>query len=104
MSSSVEVARQEWVDSHRRLEAESGDRARYRRLLAQLEIVTAELRRRVGQTFTLAQLAAEYAAADEWAREALLDGDPGPGASACAALVQGAAFHLYARGAVDYSP
>ena len=104
MSSSVEVARQEWEDSHRRLEAESGERARYRRLLAQVEIVTAELRRRVGQTFTLAQLAAEYGAADEWAREALLDGDLAPGAAASAALVQGAAFHLYARGAVDYSP
>jgi hypothetical protein len=104
MSSSVEVARQEWEDSHRRVEAESGDRARYRRLLAQVEIVTVELRRRVGQTFTLAQLAAEYSAADEWAREALLDGDPAAGAAASAALVQGAAFHLYARGAVDYSP
>jgi hypothetical protein len=104
MSSSVEVARQEWEDSHRRLEAESADRARYRGLLAQVEIVTAELRRRVGQTFTLAELASEYAAADEWARQALLDGDLGPGAAASAALVQGAAFHLYARGAVDYSP
>jgi hypothetical protein len=104
MSSSVEIARQEWQESHRRLEAESGDRARYRRLLAQVEIVTAELRRRVGQTFTLAELAGEYTAADDWARDALLDDDPAPGAAASAALVQGAAFHLYARGAVDYVP
>jgi hypothetical protein len=104
MSSSVEIARQEWQESHRRLEAESGDRARYRRLLDQLELVTAELRRRIGQTFTLAELADEYAAADDWARDTLLDGDPAPGAVASAALIQGAAFHLYARGAVDYVP
>ena len=104
MTVAVDSAREEWAEAHRRLESAKGDRPSYERLMRQVEIVTAELRRRVGQTFTLAQLAAEYGAADEWAREALLDGDLAPGAAASAALVQGAAFHLYARGAVDYRP
>ena len=41
------------------------DPARHRRLLAQVEIVIGELRRRVGQTFTLAELADVYDGADD---------------------------------------
>jgi ABC-type transporter Mla subunit MlaD len=104
MTSAIEIARQEWEEANRRLEAAADDRGRYRRLLEQVEALTDELRRRVGQTFTLAQLADEYGRADEWARDVLLDEEPPSGAVATVALAQGAAFHLYARGAVDYSP
>jgi ABC-type transporter Mla subunit MlaD len=104
MTSAVEIARQEWEEANRRLEASADDRRRYRRLLEQVDALTDELRRRVGQTFTLAQLADEYGRADEWAREVLLDEEPPAGAVATVALAQAAAFHLYARGAVDYSP
>ena len=109
MTTAVEIARQEWEESHRRVEATAReDRHQYLRLLAQVASVTDELRRRVGQTFTLAQLAAEYRRADDWAREVVLrddEDDAAIGASvATVALAQGAAFHLYARGAVDYAP
>jgi hypothetical protein len=104
MSVAVENARQEWEESHRRLEAEAADPDRYERLLAHVETVSAELRRRVGETFTLAELADAYARADEWARDAVAESDPGPGWPRTLALVEGAAFHLYARGAVDYAP
>ena len=59
-----------------------------------------ELNRRVGQTFTLAELAAAYDEADRWLLEVL---PPGAGAVQLG-LVEDAAFHLYARGAVDYAP
>ena len=49
---------------------------RYRELLGQVELVLGELRKRVGQTFTLDELAAAYDGADDWARDALDDADP----------------------------
>ena len=104
MSVEVENARREWEESHRRLEAEAPDRARYERLLAQVDSVAAELRRRVGQTFTLAELADEYVRAESWSREAVEAGDPPPDWPRTLALVEGAAFHVYARGALDYEP
>ena len=103
MSAAVDYARQEWEESHRRLEEAAGDRARYAQLLDGLEIVTDELTRRIGQTFTLAELAREYRAADTWAQQALADAAPRE-ATRSLPVVTGAAFHLYARGAVDYAP
>ena len=100
----VETARSEWEDSSRRLADEARDDAHYAQLLEQLEAVTAELRRRVGQTFTLAELAEAYTGADDWSRDAVAAMEPPPGWPTFVALVQGAAFHEYARGALDYAP
>ena len=82
----------------------SRDRVAADRLSLQLEVVTDELRKRVGQTFTLEDLAAKYAAADEWVRDTVSERAPTPGWPRTLAIVQDAAFHLYQRGAVDYSP
>jgi hypothetical protein len=70
----------------------------------QLEVVTDELRKRVGQTFTLEELATAYGRADDWARAAVEERAATPGWPRTLALVQDAAFHLYQRGAVDYKP
>lgn len=104
MSAELEHVRHEWEESHRRLEAEADDRGRYERLLDQVEVVIAELRRRVGQTFTLDELVRAYREADRWARDAVEEEAPGPGWPRDLALVTGAAFHAYARGALDYAP
>lgn len=69
----------------------------------QLDAVVTELRRRVGGTFTLRELVDEYTVADGWARHILAE-QATPGWSRTLALVEGAAFYLYARGAVDYTP
>jgi hypothetical protein len=58
----------------------------------------------VGGTFTLAQLARAYAGSERWAREAVSERAPAPGWPRTLALVGDAAFHLYARAAVDYEP
>lgn len=100
----VENARHEWEESHRRLAVEEPDRERYERLLEQVEAVGAELRRRIGQTFTLAELAEVYAGAERWSRDAIAATRPPPGWPRTVALVEGAAFHLYSRGALDYAP
>jgi hypothetical protein len=100
----VESARREWGDASRALAAAARDRTRHARLLEQVDAVTAELRRRVGQTFTLDELTRAYADADRWSRDAVEDTDPPPDWPRTLSMVEGAAFHNYSRGAVDYTP
>jgi hypothetical protein len=102
----VENARQQWKEGHRRLESRAHDRKAYLRLNAQVESLLDELRRRIGQTYTLEQLAAVYAEAEPWSRDAAASGTPAGDAARPEdfATVEDAAFHLYARGALDYAP
>jgi hypothetical protein len=104
VSIAVEQARREWEDGYRRLEEHARDPSIYPRLLAQVEAVTEELRRRVGQTFTLAELAVAYAEAERWVRDAVSERAGTPGWPRTLSLVEDAAFHIYQRGAVDYTP
>jgi hypothetical protein len=104
MPVSVDTVRQEWEEGSRRLEAMARDRPRYERLVEQVEVLIDELRRRVGQTFTLDELAAAYGDADRWVQEALVEAEPASGWPARSTTVQDAAFYLYSRGAVDYRP
>lgn len=100
----LESARREWEDGHRRLHAQALDARAREQLMLQVEAVLTELRRRVGATFTLAELAAAYAGAERWSRAAVAELAPPPGWPRTLSLVEAAAFHLYARGATDYFP
>jgi len=100
----VDLARQQWQDGNRRVEQARADQPRYGRLTGQVEVVLAGLRKRVGQVFTLAELAAAYDGADEWALELLDAADPEAPPTVGAGTIADAAFHAYARGAVDYRP
>ena len=100
----LELARQQWEVGHRRIESARRDRRRYEELVAHVELVLAELRKRVGQSFTLAELASAYDGAEAWARDAIDLADPEAPPSTEAGAVTDAAFHQYARGAVDYRP
>lgn len=104
MTPDLESARRDWADGFRRLDAEAAGTAAAARLHRQLDVVTEELRRRVGSTFTLAELAAEYARCDPWVQQAIGERAAAPGYVRTVSLVADAAFHLYARGAVDYVP
>ena len=97
----VESARQQWATGHRRLADQAADRNLYLRLLDQVGLVLDELNRRVGQTFTLVELAEAYQGADRWLLDVL--GSRSSGVTDLA-LVGDAAFYIYARGAVDYAP
>jgi hypothetical protein len=103
---SVAVARLQWEDSARRLEAARSDPARYRKLLELVDAVIDELRRRVGQTFTLEELAQAYSGAEDWVRDIVVDSitPKSPVGVRDAAMVGDAAFGRYARGATDYRP
>lgn len=100
----LESARREWQEGHARLLELGSDRATQERLLAQVEAVTDELRRRLGGTYTLSELSRTYAGADRWSREAVAERAPAPGWPRTLSLVEAAAFHVYARGALDYEP
>jgi hypothetical protein len=100
----VELARHQWEDGNRRIEALRSDARRYPALLGQVEVVLDELRKRVGQTFTMRELADAYDGADDWARDAVDFADPEGPPPAEIPAVAGAAFHQYARGATDYRP
>ena len=102
----LESARHQWDDGKRRLEDVGAETARYRHLAALVDAVVDELRRRVGQTFTLAELARAYEGSEDWVRDVVAH-TARPRARAGirdSALVQDAAFALYARGATDYTP
>jgi hypothetical protein len=105
--SSVEIvlARRQWEEGRQRFDEESQLDPRVQEvLLAALEVVVGELRRRVGQTFSLGDLTAAYGGAERWVREAIEEHAPFPGWPRSVTTVQDAAFHLYSRGATDYSP
>ena len=102
--SSVEVARHEWEDGTRRLEATRDDVRRYHQLLELLDLIRDELRKRVGQTYTLEELTGAYSGAEAWARELLDDRSAMPGWPRDLTTVLAAAFDAYQLGAVDYTP
>jgi len=104
MTTNLDLVRDDWEAGYRRLEAASRDRSQAAVLDAQLDVVSAELRRRVGSTFTLEMLAAAYVDANVWVRQAIEEQAPTPGWARTLAMVEDAAFHVYARGAVDYAP
>jgi hypothetical protein len=101
--SAVDAVRQQWEEGNRRFESQAGDLV-FPQLLEQFEVATDELRKRVGETFTLAQLADAYGSSDHWLREAVEERAAVPGWVRYLSVVQDAAFHQYARGATDYSP
>ena len=102
--SSVEVVRQEWAEGDRRLESFRDDRPRYGTLVGLAELILDELRKRVGQTYTLRELAAAYADAERWARELVEQHAESPGWTRDLTTALAAAFHAYQRGALDYEP
>ena len=101
----LDLARHQWQDGIRRVEAlRADDRGRYADRMAQVDILVNALRQRVGQVFTLEELARSFDGADDWARSVLDDADPDAPPVSEAGTVADAAFHLYARGATDYRP
>jgi hypothetical protein len=99
----VELARYQWEEGRRTLERLRHDRPRHRQLIHEVDIVTAALTRRIGQVFTLDELATVYESADRWVFEAIHEAFPDQ-APAAAATVADAAFDAHSRRASDYAP
>ena len=99
------AARLEWEEGHRRFESEARDAgAGPMSLHAQRDVVLEELRRRVGSTFTLAELVAVYTESERWLSEVIEERAPSRGWARTASVAGDAAFHAYSRQALDYAP
>ena len=100
----LDSARFQWEEGYRRLAEEKSDPVRYGQLCDLVDVVVARLRRRVGQRFTLSELARAHSGSEDWVREIIRESLP-PKARVGVrdtALVHDAAFNAYARGAIDY--
>lgn len=102
----LDAARHQWDEGRRRLQDAGEDTARSRHLLLLVDAVVAELRKRVGQTYSLADLARAYSGSEDWVRDVVVRATPPKSRAGVrdTTLVQDAAFADYARGATDYSP
>ena len=102
MNYAVENAIFQWEEGFRALqERRSGsgaDRVFRQAILA----VQDELRKRLGSTFTIAELAALYREGADWALDLTLVGDQDEQAIAGSAAID-AAFYLYMREASDFA-
>ena len=99
----LELARHQWAEGRRALERVRADPAAYDRLSLGVEAVTAELTRRLGQTFTLEELAGEYRSVDRWSLEVIDDAFPDGGPVDVSAMTN-AGFDRFSRHASDYAP
>jgi hypothetical protein len=104
MATGTDLVRHEWAAGYRRLEAERETPAHYRALQAQLDAITSELRKRVGDVYDLEGLAAEYRRSDTWAQHIVAELPPADRWAPGVTIAADAAFHLFARRAQDYAP
>ncbi|HVH51855.1 MAG TPA: hypothetical protein VM690_06895, partial [Gaiellaceae bacterium] len=69
MTDTVELIRHEWSDGARRFEEYRSEPRHYRMLVEELEAVVDELRKQIGQTYTLAELVHAYRDSERWGRD-----------------------------------
>ncbi|HEY4347225.1 MAG TPA: hypothetical protein VGM80_06505 [Gaiellaceae bacterium] len=99
----VELARHQWEEGRRAVDRARRDRPRWQQLIREVDVVTACLTRRVGQVFTLEELATAYEGADRWVLEEIHEAFPDL-VPVEASTVASAAFDAYSRRASDYAP
>jgi hypothetical protein len=96
----LENALFQWEEGWRELQAIDDPRSR-RMADRVVEAIRDELRRRIGPTFTAAQLADLYGSGTDWCQRVALD--VAPAIEGDAQTLGDAAFWLYLRGATDFA-
>lgn len=100
MAYPLENALFQWEEGRRTLQAI--DDPRQRRLADRVvEALREELRRRIGPTFSAAELADLYGEGADWAQQVAID--VAPAIESEAQSLADAAFWLYLRGATDFA-
>lgn len=100
MAYSLENALFQWEEGLRALHAIEEPRER-RQADRVVGAIQDELRRRIGPTFSAAELAELYGRGTDWCLQAALD--VAPGLSSDPRSIADAAFWLYLRGATDFA-
>jgi hypothetical protein len=96
----LENALFQWEEGRRALQAIEDPRLR--RLSDRVvDALREELRRRIGPTFTAAELADLYGQGTDWAQQVAID--VAPSVDSDAQILADAAFWLYLRGATDFA-
>jgi hypothetical protein len=99
----VQLAREDWRNGERIVERILADPARAPIATSLMRQLQRELRRRLGQTYTLAALVAVYEGADRWGREAAQRVAPGVAWAQDSAFADAACARA-ARNARDWKP
>lgn len=100
MSYPLENALFQWEEGRRRFEA-IDDPAQRRLADRVVGAIRDELRRRIGPTFSAAELAEIYSRGTDWCLQVAID--VAPAAEGDAQALADAAFWLYLRGATDFA-
>lgn len=101
MSYAVENAVFQWEEGFRTLQAARSDSATDRALAKAVLAVQDELRKRLGSSFSIAELAALYSEGADWALDVTLASSTEEPPPTSAAI--DAAFYLYMREASDFA-
>jgi hypothetical protein len=99
----VENAVFQWEDGYRKLEGARSEPALYRTLGRTVLAVQDELRKRLGSTFSVEELARVYQEDGIWGLEVALEATPEEGELWDTSAVIDAAFYLYMREAADFA-
>ena len=103
--SELESMRRDWTEGARRLAAaRTRDPSRAVNYDRVVEALRRDLRRRIGQTFSLHDLAEVYAGSAGWARDIAQQVAPGAAYAHDMAVTADAVFADAARGASDWTP
>jgi hypothetical protein len=93
----------QWEEGYRRLEEARSDPALHRALARAVVAVQAELRKRLGSTFSVAELAAVYREGPDWTLDLAIRIRPEDPARWDPRVAADAAFYLYMRQAADFA-
>jgi hypothetical protein len=103
VSYSVESAVLQWEEGYRRLDSSRSDPLAHRALGRAVVAVEDELRRRLGSTFSIRELAALYREDSDWGLALTVDTLPDRSELWDGSTVVDAAFYLYMREAADFA-
>jgi hypothetical protein len=102
VSYTIENAVFQWEEGYRNLQAARSNPSAYQALGQAVVAVESQLRRRLGSSFSISELASVYHAGTDWTLEVAMSArrDPSPAWDSSTAV--DAAFYLYMREAVDF--
>jgi hypothetical protein len=103
VSYAVENAVLQWEEGFRRIEAARADPSTHRALGRAVVAVEDELRKRLGSSFTISELAAFYRDSGDWALDVAMSAGPEEEPLIDSSAVVDAAFYLYMREASDFA-
>ena len=103
MSFAIESAVLQWEEGYRRLNEARSDPRAHRALGRAVVAIEDELRKRLGSTFSVKELAALYRDDSDWGLALTIDTLPDRSELWDSSTVVDAAFYLYMREAADFA-